>query len=134
MLPPIIYKRGLPKIVIKDEMGFISILDNNVSKLTDTVNGNSFHICTTIDYAIVSKVAMTVTKSQGLSIQRVALDFGNDPKNLKLSSIYVGMSRVVDPNNLIMNLNPLRLNYENDNIIASHIVKALKNKDTMLIF
>ena len=77
---------------------------------------------------------MTVTKSQGLSIQRVALDFGNDPKNLKLSSIYVGMSRVVDPNNLIMNLNPLRLNYENDNIIASHIVKALKNKDTMLIF
>ena len=44
------------------------------------------------------------------------------------------MSRVVDPNNLIMNLNPLRLNYENDNIIASHIVKALKNKDTMLIF
>ena len=134
MLPPIIYKRGLPKIVIKDEMGFISILDNNVSKLTDTVNGNSFHICTTIDYPIVSKVAMTVTKSQGLSIQRVALDFGNDPKNLKLSSIYVGMSRVVDPNNLIMNLNPLRLNYENDNIIASHIVKALKNKDTMLIF
>ncbi|ANC96525.1 helicase-primase helicase subunit [macacine betaherpesvirus 9] len=134
LIPSIIYKRGLPKIVIKDEMGFISILENNVSKFTDTVNGNHFHICTTVDYAIVSKVAMTVTKSQGLSIQRVALDFGNNPKNLKMSTIYVGMSRVVDPNSLIMNLNPLRFNYENDNIIASHIVKALKNKETMLIF
>nr|QFW58069.1 hypothetical protein [Human betaherpesvirus 6] len=77
---------------------------------------------------------MTITKSQGLSIQKVAIDFGSDPKNLKLSSIYVGMSRVTDPNNLIMNVNPLRLNYENDNFIAPHIVKALKNENTMLIF
>nr|APO37517.1 helicase-primase helicase subunit [Human betaherpesvirus 6B]ARJ98876.1 U77 [Human betaherpesvirus 6]ARJ98985.1 U77 [Human betaherpesvirus 6]ARK00455.1 U77 [Human betaherpesvirus 6]ARK07137.1 U77 [Human betaherpesvirus 6] len=133
-LPQILYKKGLPRLVIKDEMGFISVLDNNVSKFVDVVNGQSFHLCTTVDYATVSKVSMTITKSQGLSIQKVAIDFGSDPKNLKLSSIYVGMSRVTDPNNLIMNVNPLRLNYENDNFIAPHIVKALKNENTMLIF
>lgn len=131
---PYLYKKGLPRLVVKDTLGFISILDNNVAKFVDSTCGSSFHLCTTVDYGIVSKVAMTVTKSQGLSIQKVAIDFGNDPKNLKLSSIYVAMSRVVDPDNLIMNLNPLRLPYENDNSIATHIVEALKNKDTLLIF
>lgn len=133
-IPPEIHKRGLPKLVVKDGLGFISILENNVSKFIDSSSGNSFHLCTTYDYGIVSKVAMTITKSQGLSLQKVAIDFGNEPKNLKLSSIYVAMSRVVNPDNLVMNLNPMRLPYENNNFITNHIVKALKNKDTMLIF
>lgn len=133
-IPSDIQSKGLPRLVIKDTLGFISILENNVAKFIDYSTGDGFNLCTIVDYGIVSTVAMTVTKSQGLSLQRVAIDFGNDPRNLKLSSIYVAMSRVVDPDNLIMNVNPLRLSYENDNVISKYIVKALKNKNTFLIF
>ncbi|APZ76307.1 helicase primase subunit/complex protein [Murid herpesvirus 3] len=134
MIPNNIYAKGLPRLVVKDSLGFISILENNIAKFVDYSSGEGFNLCSVIDYGIVSNVAMTITKSQGLTLHRVAIDFGNDPKNLKLSSIYVAMSRVVDPNNLIMNLNPLRYQYENDNIISHYIIRALKNRNTHLIF
>ncbi|AGT99269.1 componant of helicase-primase complex HP1 [Suid betaherpesvirus 2] len=129
-----VYQRGLPFLVIKDEVGFISVLEHNVAKFIDSTCEKSLHLCTIIDYGIVSKMAMTITKCQGLTLRKVAIDFGDNPKNLSMSQIYVAMSRVVSPDNLIMNLNPMRLSYENNNPITSHIVKALRSNKTMLIF
>ncbi|AFK83943.1 B105 [miniopterid betaherpesvirus 1] len=131
---PDIIKRGLCRPVVRDPVGFISVLDLNVSKFVDTVDGKSLHICTTVDYGINSRTAMTIAKSQGLSLEKVAVDFGDNPRNLRLSQIYVAISRVTDPDKLIMNLNPMRIKYEKNTYITPYICKALKNRATTLIF
>lgn len=131
---PTILERGLPRLVVRDPLGFINVLEPNVSKFVDSSHGKSLNICTTVDYGINSRTAMTITKSQGLSLERVAIDFGDDPKNLRLSQIYVAMSRVVNPDRLIMNLNPIRTPYERNTYITPFICRALKNENTILIF
>lgn len=129
-----ILERGLPRLVVRDPHGFIAILDYNFSKFSDVVEDKSLHICTTIDYGVNSRMAMTIAKSQGLSLESVAIDFGDNPKNLKMSQIYVAISRVVDPDRLIMSLNPMRISYEKNTFITPYIRRALQNKKTTLIF
>lgn len=129
-----ILEKGLPRLLVRDVHGFILILDHNVSKFSDVVDGKSLHICTMVDYGVTSRMAMTIAKSQGLTLDSVAIDFGDNPKNLKMSQIYVGISRVVDPDKLIFNMNPVRGNYENNTFITPFIRNALQNKDTTLIF
>ncbi|AAK57149.1 T105 [Tupaiid betaherpesvirus 1] len=131
---PRVLERGLPRLVLKDALGFVSVLESNVSKFVDSSYGKSLHICTTFDHGITSRAAMTIAKSQGLSLGKVAIDFGDDPRNLRLSQIYVAMSRVTDPDQLIMNLNPMRLPYERNTYITPYICRALKNRSTLLIF
>lgn len=131
---PKILERGLPKLIVRDPLGFLCVLESNVSKFVDSSHGKSLHICTSVDYGINSRTAMTIAKSQGLSLDRVAVDFGDDPRKLRLSDIYVAMSRVVDPERLMMNLNPMRTNYEKNTCITAYICRALKNEKTMLIF
>lgn len=129
-----ILEKGLPRLLVRDVHGFILILDYNVSKFSDVVDGKSLHICTTVDYGVTSRMAMTIAKSQGLTLESVAIDFGDNPKNLKMSQIYVGISRVVDPDKLVLNMNPVRGTYENNTFITPFIRRALQNKHTTLIF
>lgn len=131
---PRVLEKGLPKLIVKDPLGFLSILDVNVSRFVDTSHGKSLHICTSVDYGVNSRTAMTIAKSQGLSLEKVAIDFGDDPRNLRLSQIYVAMSRVVDPDALIMNTNPMRLKHEKNTYITPYICDALKNEKTTLVF
>ncbi|AEV80954.1 helicase-primase helicase subunit [Saimiriine betaherpesvirus 4] len=133
-LHPTVVTRGLSRLVVKDVLGFIYILDVNVSRFVESAHGKSLHICTTVDYGITSRTAMTIAKSQGLSLEKVAIDFGDRPNNLKMSHIYVAMSRVTDPEHLIMNVNPMRLSYERNALITPYICRALKDQKTMLIF
>ncbi|QQL11507.1 Rh142 [macacine betaherpesvirus 3] len=127
-------QRGLSRLVLKDALGFLFVLDVNVSRFVESTQGKSLHVCTTVDYGITSRTAMTIAKSQGLSLEKVAVDFGDHPKNLKMSHIYVAMSRVTDPEYLVMNVNPLRLPYEKNTTITPYICRALKDRRTMLIF
>nr|WEG68826.1 helicase-primase helicase subunit [Mastomys natalensis cytomegalovirus 1]WEG68962.1 helicase-primase helicase subunit [Mastomys natalensis cytomegalovirus 1]WEG71190.1 helicase-primase helicase subunit [Mastomys natalensis cytomegalovirus 1] len=129
-----VLEKGLPRLLVKDMSGFILALDYNVSKFCDVVDGKSLHICTMVDYGVTSRMAMTIAKSQGLTLESVAIDFGDAPKNLKMSQIYVGISRVVDPDKLIFNINPVRVPYENNTFITPFIRRALQNKTTTLIF
>lgn len=131
---PKIAEKGVPRLVVRDPLGFLCILDLNMSKFIDTVGGRGLHICTVVDYGISSRTAMTIAKSQGLSLEKVAIDFGDTPVNLRLSQIYVAMSRVVNPDKLVMNLNPMRLDYHRNTFITPHMCKALKNDATTLVF
>ncbi|AEV80640.1 helicase-primase helicase subunit [Cercopithecine betaherpesvirus 5] len=127
-------QRGLSRLVLKDALGFLFVLDVNVSRFVESTQGKSLHVCTTVDYGITSRTAMTIAKSQGLSLEKVAVDFGDHPKNLKMSHIYVAMSRVTDPEYLVMNVNPLRFPYEKNTTITPYICRALKDRRTTLIF
>ncbi|AKG51584.1 UL105 [Papio ursinus cytomegalovirus] len=131
---PEVAQRGLSRLVLKDALGFLFVLDVNVSRFVESTQGKSLHVCTTVDYGITSRTAMTIAKSQGLSLEKVAVDFGDHPKNLKMSHIYVAMSRVTDPEYLVTNVNPLRLPYEKNTTITPYICRALKDRRTMLIF
>lgn len=131
---PRVLERGLPRLVVRDALGFVYVLESNISKFVDSSYKKSLHICTTIDHGITSRTAMTIARSQGLSLGRVAIDFGDNPTNLKLSHIYVAMSRVVNPDDLIMNLNPMRFPYEKNTHITPYICRALNNRNTILIF
>lgn len=124
----------LPRLVLKDALGFLNIIEHNISHFSDTANNSSFELCTAVDYGVTPKIAMTITKSQGLSLDKVAVFFGDNPKNLKLNQIYVALSRVTNPENLIININPLRINYEKNNHITKFIVMALKNPHTYLVY
>ncbi|AAM00742.1 helicase-primase helicase subunit [Panine betaherpesvirus 2] len=131
---PEVVQRGLSRLVLRDALGFLFVLDVNVSRFVESAQGKSLHVCTTIDYGLTSRTAMTIAKSQGLSLEKVAVDFGDHPKSLKMSHIYVAMSRVTDPEHLMMNVNPLRLPYEKNTAITPYICRALKDKRTTLIF
>ncbi|ADV04420.1 helicase-primase helicase subunit [Human betaherpesvirus 5] len=131
---PEVVQRGLSRLVLRDALGFLFVLDVNVSRFVESAQGKSLHVCTTVDYGLTSRTAMTIAKSQGLSLEKVAVDFGDHPKNLKMSHIYVAMSRVTDPEHLMMNVNPLRLPYEKNTAITPYICRALKDKRTTLIF
>nr|WEG69790.1 helicase-primase helicase subunit [Mastomys natalensis cytomegalovirus 3]WEG69930.1 helicase-primase helicase subunit [Mastomys natalensis cytomegalovirus 3]WEG70070.1 helicase-primase helicase subunit [Mastomys natalensis cytomegalovirus 3]WEG70210.1 helicase-primase helicase subunit [Mastomys natalensis cytomegalovirus 3]WEG70350.1 helicase-primase helicase subunit [Mastomys natalensis cytomegalovirus 3] len=129
-----ILEKGLPRLLVRDVYGFILVLDYNVSKFSDVVDGKSLHICTMVDYGVTSRMAMTIAKSQGLTLESVAIDFGDNPKTLKMSQIYVGISRVVDPEKLMLSMNPVRVAYENNTYITPFTRRALQNKNTTLMF
>ncbi|AJG42968.1 DNA helicase-primase complex component [Harp seal herpesvirus] len=126
----------MPVIVVEDSFGFISCLENNINKLTETVeNGNMFHICSVGDYGISSKLAMTIVKAQGMSLHRVAVCFGSH-KNLKKSLVYVAISRATNPAHLVLDCNPLKLMDSQDQSYSAshHIIQAIHNPNTLLIY
>nr|QOE75096.1 helicase subunit [Elephant endotheliotropic herpesvirus 1A]WES72435.1 helicase subunit [Elephantid betaherpesvirus 1]WES72529.1 helicase subunit [Elephantid betaherpesvirus 1]WNZ34572.1 helicase subunit [Elephant endotheliotropic herpesvirus 1A] len=130
----IVSEKNVPRLILKDALGFMQVLEHNISYFTDIANGRSFSMCTAIDYGISPKIAMTITKSQGLSLDKVAVHFGDGSKPLKLNQIYVAISRVTNPNNLILNINPLRSQYINNNHITRYIAMGLKNPHTYVIY
>ncbi|QOE74466.1 helicase subunit [Elephant endotheliotropic herpesvirus 3A] len=128
------HERRVPRLILKDALGFMQVIEHNVSHFSDTANGRTFAMCTAIDYGISPKIAMTITKSQGLSLDKVAVHFGDGTKPLKLNQIYVAISRVTNPHNLIINVNPLRGEYINNNHITRYIAMGLKNPHTHIIY
>nr|WEM32509.1 helicase [Bovine gammaherpesvirus 4] len=128
-------KNKMPNIVVEDSLGFISCLENNVNKLTETLeDGSVFHLCSAGDYGLSSKLAMTIVKAQGISLDKVAISFGNH-KNIKLSHVYVAISRATDPECLVIDCNPLKhIPPSTDQNSSSHIVKALHNPKTLLVY
>lgn len=129
-----ILERGLPRLLVRDTCGFVFALDHNVSRFSDYVEGKTAHICTMVDYGVTSLMAMTIAKSQGLTLQTVAVDFGETQKRLRMSHIYVAISRVVDPDRLFMNLNPLRFPHDGHGRIVPYIRRAIQDRKTTLIF
>ncbi|ALM26025.1 helicase subunit [Proboscivirus elephantidbeta4] len=128
------HERRVPRLILKDALGFMQVIEHNVSHFSDTANGRTFAMCTAIDYGISPKIAMTITKSQGLSLDKVAVHFGDGTKPLKLNQIYVAISRVTNPQHLIINVNPLRGEYINNNHITRYIAMGLKNPHTHIIY
>lgn len=131
---PKILEKGLPRLLVRDACGFVFALDHNVSKFSDYVEGKTAHICTMVDYGVTSRMAMTIAKSQGLTLQTVAVDFGDGQKRLRMSHVYVAISRVVDPDRLFMNVNPIRLPYDNNGLIVPYIRRAVQDKRITLVF
>lgn len=125
----------MPRLVIKDALGFISCLDYNVNKMYENFSDrDSLHLCTVKDFGVSSKLAMTIAKAQGLSLNRVAISFGSH-QHLKPSHIYVAISRAKDSNYVVMDKNPLTTTGEQFSTQASkHIVNAMKNPRTLLVY
>lgn len=131
-VPP---RSEMPAVVLRDEMGFISCLENNITKLKETIeDGSTFHLCSVVDYGISSKLAMTIVKSQGISLNKVAISFGNHA-NVKKNLIYVAISRTINPQYLVMDKNPLQVARAEDGMEATkHIISALNNPTTLLVY
>lgn len=127
---------GMPCLVLRDDAGFISCLERNVTKLTENLeDGSSFHLCSVVDYGVSSKLAMTIVKSQGISLNKVAISFGNH-RNLSKNLVYVAMSRTVDPKYLVMDSNPLPsvVQDASNSDAARYIMSALNNPKTLLVY
>ncbi|AMA67398.1 helicase-primase helicase subunit [Vespertilionid gammaherpesvirus 1] len=126
----------MPAIVVEDSSGFISCLENNINKMTEIMeDGSLIHICSAGDYGLSSKLAMTIVKAQGMSLNRVAVCFGNS-KFIKKSHVYVAISRATNPKNMVIDCNPLKIIDEKEPSQTSsyHIVKALNNPNTILVY
>ncbi|ALE14755.1 ORF44 [Felid gammaherpesvirus 1] len=126
----------MPVLVVEDSSGFISCLENNTNKLTETIdNGNMFHICSVRDYGVSSKLAMTIVKAQGMSLNRVAVCFGNH-KKIRKSLIYVAISRATNPEHLVLDCNPLKVMdaEEQTSQASQYIIQAINNPNTLLIY
>ncbi|BBB06492.1 helicase-primase helicase subunit [Rhinolophus gammaherpesvirus 1] len=126
----------MPVVVVQDSYGFIGCLENNINKMTEVLeNGDLLHICTAGDYGISSKLAMTITKAQGMSLHNVAVCFGNS-RYIKKSHVYVAISRATNPNNMVIDCNPLKI-IEDENsqdTSSKYIVQALNNPETILVY
>ncbi|ACT88353.1 helicase-primase helicase subunit [Felid alphaherpesvirus 1] len=122
----------IPRVVLKDHHGFMSILNTNISEFVESIDDLELSMATTVDYGLSSKLAMTIARSQGLSLERVAICFTRG--NLKLNSVYVAMSRTVSSKFLRMNLNPLRERHERDNVISEHILAALRDGGVQIVY
>lgn len=127
--------KAMPHLVLKDSLGFVSCLDHNVNKMFENFpDRDSLHLCTVKDFGVSSKLAMTIAKAQGLSLNKVAIAFGNH-QNVKHSHIYVAVSRAKDSRFVVMDRNPLITESPNTATPASkHIVNALKNPNTLLVY
>nr|UNP64278.1 helicase-primase helicase subunit-like protein [Phocid alphaherpesvirus 1] len=123
---------NMPRVVLKDQYGFMSVLNINVSEFVESLDDLELSMATSVDYGLSSKLAMTIARSQGLSLERVAICFTRS--NLKLNSVYVAMSRTVSSKFLRMNLNPLRERHERDNEISEHILAALRDGEVQIVY
>lgn len=129
-------KDKMPHIVVEDDTGFVACLENNVNKMKETLeNGTVLHLCSAGDYAISSKLAMTITKAQGLSLNKVAVSFGNH-KNIKKSHVYVAISRATSPKHLVIDCNPLKFMQDelNQESSSEHIIRSMHNPNTLLVY
>lgn len=129
---PILQELDLPRVVVTDPMGFVSVINHNLSTFVDNVAGEELSMAATIDHGISSNLAMTITRSQGLGLDRVAICFSTG--QLKLNTAYVAMSRVTSCRYLRMNVNPLRTHYEDTRRVSTHILSALRCKDVKLVY
>ncbi|AFD36680.1 UL5 protein [Gallid alphaherpesvirus 1] len=129
---PILQMLDLPRLVVRDQMGFVSVLCHNKATFVDNIGGQELRMAITIDHGISSSLAMTITRSQGLSLDRVAICFSHG--TMKLNTAYVAMSRVTSSEYLRMNLNPLRTKYEDTRQVSQHILRALRCKETRLVY
>lgn len=119
---------GVPSAVLRDEAGFVSVMSLNVCDLVDTVEDRELRLSTSVDHGLSSKLAMTVACSQGLSLGRVAIRFPLGGRHLKMSHVYVAVSRVISSRYLRMNLNPLRQpDVERNQTICEYILRALRD-------
>lgn len=126
----------MPCLVIGDASGFISCLERNVTRLTETMDeGTVFNICTVADYGVSSKLAMTIVKAQGTSLEKVAISFGNH-RDIKKSHVYVAISRTTNPSFLVMDKNPLASLKPGGSEMESsnHILAAINNPTTLLVY
>ncbi|AAO12347.1 helicase [Porcine lymphotropic herpesvirus 3] len=129
-------REKMPTMLVQDSMGFIACLENNISKMSETIEGgNPIHLCSVGDYGISSKLAMTITKAQGLSLDKVAICFGSHRK-IKRSHVYVALSRARDPRFIVIDKNPLVDPECEQDICTStkYIVEALHNPRTLLVY
>lgn len=128
-------REKLPHLVLQDSMGFISCLENNINKMTEMIDDDTIHLCSAADYGVSSKLAMTIAKAQGLSLDRVAISFGHHHK-IKKSHLYVAISRATDPKYLVIDRNPMNgTDYVQDSIkITGFIRRALKEPSTLLVY
>ncbi|ARS01642.1 helicase-primase helicase subunit [Macacine alphaherpesvirus 1] len=122
----------LPYVVLRDQHGFMSVVNTNISEFVESVESRELAMATNADYGISSMLAMTITRSQGLSLDKVAICFA--PGNLRLNSAYVAMSRTTSSEFLRMNLNPLRERHERDDVISEHILSALRDPDVLIVY
>ncbi|ADO13823.1 helicase-primase helicase subunit [Saimiriine alphaherpesvirus 1] len=122
----------MPYVVLRDQRGFASVANTNVSEFVETVEGRELAMATNADYGISTRLAMTITRSQGLSLDRVAICFA--PNNIRLNSAYVAMSRTTSSEFLRMNINPLRERHERDDVISEHILAALRDPDVLIVY
>lgn len=129
-------EKKMPRIIVEDSQGFVACLETNINKMTETTeSGDMFHICSAGDYGLSSKLAMTIVKAQGMSLEKVAISFGNH-KRVKLSNIYVAISRATNPDYIVMDKNPLKDISPEDKQqpISRHIIHALSNPNTLLVY
>nr|WBY51156.1 helicase-primase helicase subunit [Monodontid alphaherpesvirus 2] len=122
----------VPRIVLRDQHGFVSVVNTNISEFVECVEDRDLNMAVNLDYGISSKLAMTIARSQGLSLEKVAICFPST--NLRLNSVYVAMSRTVSSRFLRMNLNPLREKHERDNVIGGHILAALRDPNVHIVY
>ncbi|BAP00684.1 helicase-primase helicase subunit [Pteropodid alphaherpesvirus 1] len=122
----------MPYVVLRDQHGFMSIVNTNISDFVESIDTRELAMATNADYGMSSKLAMTITRSQGLSLDKVAICFS--PTNLRLNSAYVAMSRTTSSEFLKMNLNPLRERHERDDVISEHILSALRDPNVLIVY
>ncbi|AEI00207.1 UL5-like protein [Gallid alphaherpesvirus 3] len=123
----------MPTLVLKDQHGFMAAINTNVNDFVETVDDQELRMAVTADYGISSKLAMTIARSQGLSLERVAICFAQS--GIKLSSVYVAMSRVTSSKFLRMNINPLRETHtRDDNNISAHLLAALRDPKVHIVY
>ncbi|UUB86952.1 UL5 [Human alphaherpesvirus 1] len=122
----------LPYVVLRDQHGFMSVVNTNISEFVESIDSTELAMAINADYGISSKLAMTITRSQGLSLDKVAICF--TPGNLRLNSAYVAMSRTTSSEFLRMNLNPLRERHERDDVISEHILSALRDPNVVIVY
>ncbi|AIL02974.1 helicase-primase helicase subunit [Equid alphaherpesvirus 3] len=123
---------NMPRMVLRDQHGFMSVLNVNLSEFVESVDDTELNMATAVDYGLSSKLAMTIARSQGLSLDKVAICFPRN--NLRLNSVYVAMSRTVSSKFLRMNLNPLRERHERDSVISEHILAALRDREVHIVY
>lgn len=119
-------------MVLRDQHGFMSVVNTNISEFVESIDSTELAMAINADYGISSKLAMTITRSQGLSLDKVAICF--TPGNLRLNSAYVAMSRTTSSEFLRMNLNPLRERHERDDVISEHILSALRDPNVVIVY
>ncbi|CAA06129.1 component of DNA helicase/primase complex [Bovine herpesvirus type 1.1 (strain Cooper)] len=122
----------VPNIVVRDQRGFVSVLHTNVSEFVEALDDKELEMAVSVDYGISSKLAMTIARSQGLSLDKVAVCFARG--NLRLNAVYVALSRSVSSRFLRMNLNPLREPHERDTMISEHILAALRDENVHIVY
>lgn len=97
-------KMNLPAVTIETKTGKKILVKPNEFKFEEVIGKNYEHIDSFYQLPFIPAYAITIHKSQGLSIEKVYIDFRNF---FTYSQAYVALSRVINPDNLyVKNVNP----------------------------